>query len=317
MLMDSDIKKDNPQVTPEDVKGVLEYTPSKMVKPDVVDERTGSYIESITEERIKKIRTESDKFRGKYPWEEPERELQYVKKEEQKEPYTKKVYNLPPSSFYSSGVGKIKINSSYVITNQDATTVQQEAQKDNSTMGKPGEFIQKTGSGIVTNQGHLYGWNYKVLPGTENIKNIEIRLSKIQSKNKEGSTNGKLPNRLLATIDGVNLSGGKNSLHYEAAGAYNKMYAAAKAEGITIKLSGTISAYRTYNEQVGCWERNGHNKKLAAVPGTSNHGLGRAIDVAGKIDNHKAQKWINLNGDRFGWYWGDARSEEWHFVYVW
>jgi LAS superfamily LD-carboxypeptidase LdcB len=53
------------------------------------------------------------------------------------------------------------------------------------------------------------------------------------------------------------------------------------------------------------------------VPGTSNHGLGRAIDVAGNIDKHKAQKWINLNGDKFGWYWGDAKAEEWHFVYVW
>ena len=315
--MDGDIKKDNPEVTPADVKGILEYRPSTTVKPDVIDDRTESYIESITEERIKKIRTESDKFRIPYPWEQPESGLNYGKKEEQKEPYTKKTYSVPSSAFYSSGDGKIKINSSYVTTNQDATAVQQESQKDNSTLGKPGEFIQRTGSGIVTNQRHLYGWNYKVLPGTEDIKNVPLRLQKIRSKNKEGATNGKLPNRLLATIDGVNISGGKNTLHYEATAAYNAMRAAAKAEGITIKLSGPISGYRTYDQQVGCWERNGHNSRLAAVPGTSNHGLGRAIDVAGNIDKHKAQKWINLNGDRFGWYWGDAESEEWHFVYVW
>ena len=88
--MDGDIKKDNPEVTPADVKGILEYRPSTTVKPDVIDDRTESYIESITEERIKKIRTESDKFRIPYPWEQPESGLNYGKKEEQKEPYTKK-----------------------------------------------------------------------------------------------------------------------------------------------------------------------------------------------------------------------------------
>ena len=112
-------------------------------------------------------------------------------------------------------------------------------------------------------------------------------------------------------------------MYKDAAAAFNKMYDAAKADGVTIYVT---SGYRNYAQQVAAYKRYGPT--LAATPGGSNHGLGKAIDVwpAGSDLNckdsangygHGAKKWINLNGDRFGWYWGDAPNESWHFVYVW
>jgi LAS superfamily LD-carboxypeptidase LdcB len=89
------------------------------------------------------------------------------------------------------------------------------------------------------------------------------------------------------------------------------MFEAAKKDGIGIYISGPLSAYRDYAGQVKVRKLYGSSK--TATPGTSNHGWAKAIDVSG--DN--VQKWINLNGDRFGFYWGDARNEDWHFVYVW
>ena len=50
-----------------------------------------------------------------------------------------------------------------------------------------------------------------------------------------------------------------------------------------------------------------------AFPGTSNHGLGKAIDVNGA----KAQNWIKKNGFKFGWSWyeGKRANENHHFTW--
>lgn len=66
----------------------------------------------------------------------------------------------------------------------------------------------------------------------------------------------------------------------------------------------------------------------AAVPGKSNHGLGLANDMAQrtpsggivaltvKVGNMSLWDWLNANGRRFGWSWGEAISENWHWVYI-
>ena len=55
---------------------------------------------------------------------------------------------------------------------------------------------------------------------------------------------------------------------------------------------------------------------LAANPTTSkgcksNHGWGIAIDVKGS----DVKKWLRDNGEKYGWWWGEAPSEDWHFTY--
>lgn len=61
-----------------------------------------------------------------------------------------------------------------------------------------------------------------------------------------------------------------------------------------------------------CSRKVGSNGKTpVAYPGTSNHGWGRAVDLF----NKNAQKWIKDNGSKYGWCWGEVKSEPWHFTY--
>jgi hypothetical protein len=61
--------------------------------------------------------------------------------------------------------------------------------------------------------------------------------------------------------------------------------------------------------QWAAWERYQRGGNLAARPGTSNHGLGTAVDV------DQWTRWaIDQVGRQFGWAkaWSDAASEWWH-----
>ncbi|MGH8868556.1 MAG: D-alanyl-D-alanine carboxypeptidase family protein [Actinomycetes bacterium] len=63
---------------------------------------------------------------------------------------------------------------------------------------------------------------------------------------------------------------------------------------------------------------------LAAVPGTSNHGYGLAVDLCGGAESYGSteHEWLDAHGDRFGWdipSWarsGGSREEPWHWEFV-
>ncbi len=69
---------------------------------------------------------------------------------------------------------------------------------------------------------------------------------------------------------------------------------------------------RVYNEQP---------PGNAAVPGTSNHGYGLAVDLCGGVENFRSEQfnWLESNGGEFGWHHPDwAKSspfEPWHWEY--
>ena len=63
---------------------------------------------------------------------------------------------------------------------------------------------------------------------------------------------------------------------------------------------GPLGAYRNYAGQVRCKKLYGSN---AAVPGTSNHGLGHAVDVA----DHTMAALVDKHGGPFGWHHWDAK----------
>jgi hypothetical protein len=79
------------------------------------------------------------------------------------------------------------------------------------------------------------------------------------------------------------------------------------------KLLGPNSGYRSYGMQVHYWNlyQSGQGN-LAARPGTSNHGWGRAVDLA----QPWMRSWINAHGARYGWKKTEAPSEWWHVNYV-
>lgn len=85
--------------------------------------------------------------------------------------------------------------------------------------------------------------------------------------------------------------------------------------GVWIAPLGPSSSYRTYAQQSYFWNlyRSGRGN-VAAFPGTSNHGLGIAVDVA----TQQMAYYIRRYGSRFGWSWDEGRrvGEWWHFRYV-
>jgi hypothetical protein len=104
----------------------------------------------------------------------------------------------------------------------------------------------------------------------------------------------------------------RGSLRKDAAAAWNAMNLAAHSRyGVTLLPTGPMSSYRTYAQQVYLWGlyRSGRGN-LAATPGSSNHGLGLAVDVA----TPQMRSIIDKIGAPFGWAkrWSDAPSEWWH-----
>jgi hypothetical protein len=80
-------------------------------------------------------------------------------------------------------------------------------------------------------------------------------------------------------------------------------------------------AYRTYASQVSVRAR---KPGLAAVPGSSQHGWGLAVDLGGGVQNADVRyRWLRENGPAFGWdnpSWarrgGSGPYEPWHWEYV-
>jgi D-alanyl-D-alanine carboxypeptidase len=117
--------------------------------------------------------------------------------------------------------------------------------------------------------------------------------------------NGRIPREALETI-GI----GQHRLATAAAQAFKAMRAAAAAEGIEV---GVTDSYRPYDEQVDLVRRKGLYSQggYAAVPGTSPHGWGMAIDVD---VTPGGLAWLRANAARFGFVENVPR-EPWHWEY--
>lgn len=117
--------------------------------------------------------------------------------------------------------------------------------------------------------------------------------------------NGRIPRELL-TLIGI----GQHRLYGPAARSFIEMRAAAAAAGLSLSVT---DSYRTYDQQVQLAQEKGLTKNggWAAVPGTSNHGWGLAVDVD---VNAAGLAWLRANGARYGWVQPAAR-EPWHWEY--
>lgn len=107
------------------------------------------------------------------------------------------------------------------------------------------------------------------------------------------------------------------------------MYAEALATAFYREFKKPLYAtdgYRSRTEQERLYKPPpvGVGPGLAAVPGTSNHGKGEALDLGSNVNsfNSREHKWVVENGPKFGWvhpYWarqGGRREEAWHFEFT-
>ena len=138
--------------------------------------------------------------------------------------------------------------------------------------------------------------------------------------------NGKLDANILKPITG-------SKMHHLAAQAFSAMEAAAAKDKIVLKPTSSVDAYRPlavqektflarYDNTVRNSIPRSYNGKRwwlkpgfapAAVPGTSNHGWGLAIDVADV--NQLKVEWLLKNAATFGFSW-ELQNEPWHLRYV-
>lgn len=127
---------------------------------------------------------------------------------------------------------------------------------------------------------------------------------------------------------------GKFKMDATCAGAMEEMMEAAKADGVTLKIN---NSYRSKNTQQSMWETRrikymGQGMTLSeadayigrsvAVPGTSEHQTGLAVDIKG---SQKVYTWLAENSWKFGFIlrYPDNKIkitgilfEPWHFRYV-
>ncbi|MCZ2857129.1 D-alanyl-D-alanine carboxypeptidase family protein [Blastococcus sp. VKM Ac-2987] len=130
---------------------------------------------------------------------------------------------------------------------------------------------------------------------------------------------GGYPNGLIPPSAMCPLGVAGHVLRCDAAAAYRALSSAYAAD-FDAPLCITDS-YRTYAGQVRLY---GQKPALAAVPGTSNHGWGLAVDLCGGVQTFGTPQyaWMVANAGRFGFLhptWadpGNGREEPWHWEYA-
>jgi hypothetical protein len=116
--------------------------------------------------------------------------------------------------------------------------------------------------------------------------------------------NGKLPASDLAPI-------AQGQLRKDCAAAWNAMNVEARRQGLELLPTGSKSSYRTYAQQEELYQAYlDGTGNMAAVPGTSNHGWGLAVDLA----TPDMRSMIDRIGAKYGFSkrCSDAQSEWWH-----
>jgi cell wall-associated NlpC family hydrolase len=130
---------------------------------------------------------------------------------------------------------------------------------------------------------------------------------------------GGYPNGLIPPSAMCAVGNGSHQLRCDVAAAFRALSAAyASSFGGPVCLT---DSYRTYAGQVRLY---GQKPALAAVPGTSNHGWGLAVDLCGGIQDFGTPQyaWMAAHAGRFGFLhptWadpGNGREEPWHWEFA-
>ena len=115
--------------------------------------------------------------------------------------------------------------------------------------------------------------------------------------------NGRVPSSALEQVGATG-----HRLWEPAAEQLTRLIEDARRAGVHV---GITDSYRSYDAQVDVARRKGLYSQggLAAVPGTSDHGWGMAVDL--DLDA-KAQAWMRSHGAAYGFH-EDTPREPWHW----
>lgn len=131
----------------------------------------------------------------------------------------------------------------------------------------------------------------------------------------DGYENGRIPESALCAISWQAV----DHLRCDAAAKFGALNAAYKAKwGVNICVN---DAYRSFEKQVALYQELGPG--VAAVPGTSNHGWGVAVDLGCGVGifGNARHVWFAANAPTYGFTqpeWaliGSSRAEPWHWQF--
>ncbi|MDO5627326.1 MAG: M15 family metallopeptidase [Mobilicoccus sp.] len=152
--------------------------------------------------------------------------------------------------------------------------------------------------------------------GTIDLEALEaVQIGPLCSQDEGTYPNGRFPDAALCGLE----SASGHKLQPRAARAFDAMAAAyQEANGRPLCIT---DSYRSYAAQVDVRAR---KPTLAAVPGTSNHGLGLAVDLCGGIENFGTpqHRWMQQHAPLFGFFhpaWAQAngsKPEPWHWEFM-